>query len=145
MSNATTQPPLMTQIMQKMGMRDLRAEQAEQAERERQHREAQDAILLSAFLPYDHNKLVSAAKTAIEQWLPTLPPHRLMQPFYCEEIRLAVAHVLAAQGRKNTRLAPNTIGRALWQLGFTKHRAHGSTRPQTRFWLHPAARQTTTK
>lgn len=148
MSNETKPQSMMAHVTQKLGMRDYRAEhaqQVEQLERERQQREHDDAKLLSGFLPFGHNKLVTAAKTAIEQWLPTLPPHRLGQPFYVEEIRLVVAHTLAAQGRKNTRLAPNTIGRAMWQLGFTKHRAHGSTRPQTRYWLHPAAAGKKTK
>lgn len=143
MSNDDNKPArFMAHVIKKLGMRDPAAEHAklvEQIELQRQQREAEDTRLLSKLTPFNTPRVVTAAKAAIEQWAASLPPHRLLQPFYLEEIRIAVAHTLAAQGKKNTRLAPNTIGRAMWQLGFTKHRAHGSTRPQTRFWLHPSA------
>jgi hypothetical protein len=105
----------------------------------RQRREAEDATLLSGFMPYHTPKLVDAAKTTLSDWLATLPPHRLLHPFYMSEMQAIVAHRLAAQGKKKTKLSAHTIALALWSLGFQKRRDSGTTRPQTRYWLHPAA------
>lgn len=120
-------------VMQRMG-RPLY-----DADADRQQRQAQDNRLLTRFLPNNDAKVITAAKDAIEHWLAGLHHARLIQPFFIDEIKLAAAHVLAARGFKNTMLPPVVLGKALWQLGFIKGRMHGTSRPQTRFWLHPAA------
>lgn len=127
------QNSFLSQVMQRMGRPIY------DAEADRQQRQANDTRLLTRFLPNNDDKVITAAKDAIEHWLAGLHHARLIQPFFIDEIKLAAAHVLAARGFKNTMLPPVVLSKALWQLGFIKGRLHGSTRPQTRYWLHPAA------
>lgn len=139
-TNTPNEPSFLDRVKERMGM--VEPEQDPETNPyvlARKKREAEDATLLSGFMPYTTPKLVEAAKTALEQWLATLPPHRLLQPFYMAELQAIVAHWLAVQGRKKTKLSGHTIALALWSLGFAKRRDSGTTRPQTRYWIHPAA------
>ena len=135
-----TKPTMMDIVRKKLGIVEPVADPATNPSvLARQHREAEDATLLSGFMPYTTPKLVDAAKATLSDWLATLPPHRLLQPFYMSEMQAIVAHRLAAQGKKKTKLSAHTIALALWSLGFQKRRDSGTTRPQTRYWLHPVA------
>lgn len=131
----------LSHVVKRMGMNrpDDTDARVAQMEFDRQQRQAQDNRLLTRFLPNNDDRVITAAKDAIEHWLAGLHHARLIQPFFIDEIKLAAAHVLAARGFKNTMLPPVVLSKALWQLGFIKGRMHGTTRPQTRYWLHPAA------
>lgn len=140
LADDASKPTMMDIVRKKLGMVEPVADPTNNPlVLARQQREAEDAALLSGFMPYTTPKLVDAAKTTLAEWLATLPPHRLMQPFYMSEMQAIVAHRLAAQGKKKTKLSAHTIALALWSLGFQKRRDSGTTRPQTRYWLHPAA------
>lgn len=116
----------------------------EWAQQQRAIREAATPRLIAGITPSHDDKLRAAAKAGVVAWLASLPAERLLHPFYMSEIQGGVAYCLALRGLKNTRLAPATISAALWSLGFARKRLHGTSRPQCRFWLHPAAHQTTT-
>ncbi len=101
----------------------------------------ESALQLFARLQVDpaDPKLVAAARAAIVPWLTSLPPARLQHPFFMREFSDAIHRHLTLARIKHTRLAPRTIAIVLYELGFTRGRDNGSNRPQTRYWMHPAA------
>lgn len=141
MPNSTEQQDsLLTHAMQAFNARDYAAEAEAMHAQAIKNQTAADVCLFGRLnVSPVESKKVTLARTVLVPWLESLPLARLQHPFYMAELRSVVRQSLTAAGIKHSSFTGATIAHVLYELGFARAREHGSTRPQTRFWLHPAA------
>ena len=136
-------PGALARACEKLGLPVPKTEAQIEAEaaalRAKHHAEAELHLFTRFDVDPKASKRVAAARTAIVPWLNSLPPARLQQPFFMPEFKGVVALHMAHARVKHKNLSAPTIAVVLYELGFIRGRDHGSNRPQTRYWIHPAA------